>query len=358
MNNLKFAVIGVGALGRHHARILSNMDGIDLIAVADPNEQQGRSVAESCGCEWIDDYRTLLQRVDAASIVVPTSIHRRVACDFLSRSIPVLVEKPLAATVEDGATMVNLAAEHRIPLQVGHVERFNPAFEELAGLAGSPRYIRAERVSPYAFRSMDIGVVHDLMIHDIDLVLRLTGSNVKHVDAFGICIVGGQEDCVQARLTFENGCRADLVANRVSPAASRKIQAWSEGGCVDADLHQRKVIAFQPGEALRAGILPFDLALQPNADIARLKEQVFGRFIETHEAEASDADALTAELSSFADAVRVNGTPAVDGVQGLAALEVAERVIACVREHSWDGEAGSRIGPHAHQIAAATREAA
>ncbi len=357
MNDLKFAVIGVGALGRHHARILSQMDGVELIAVADPQEQQGRSVAESCHCEWTDDYRTLLQRIDAASIVVPTSIHRRIASDFLSRSIPVLVEKPLAGTVEDGAALVDLAAEHRIPLQVGHVERFNPAFQQLAELAGSPRYIRAERLSPYAFRSMDIGVVHDLMIHDIDLALRLTGSRVKHVDAFGICIVGGQEDCVQARLTFENGCRADLVANRVCPTPGRNLQVWSETGCVDADLNERTVVALQPGEALLAGILPFNLALQPGADIAELKEQIFSRFIETIEPEISDADALTAELASFAAAVRSNRTPEVDGVQGLAALEVAERVVTDVHEHCWDGAAGSRIGPHAHQIHA-RREAA
>jgi predicted dehydrogenase len=357
MNDLKLAVVGVGALGRHHARILSQMHVVDLVAVADPNESQGRSVAESCGCEWTHDYRTLLQRVDAASIVVPTSIHRSVASEFLRRSIPVLVEKPLAGTVEDGAALVELAAEHRIPLQVGHIERFNPAFQQLAELAGSPRYIRAERLSPYAFRSMDIGAVHDLMIHDIDLALRLTGSRVEHVSAFGICIVGGQEDCVQARLTFENGCVADLVANRVCPTASRRLQVWSETGCVDADLHQRRVTAFQPGDTLLAGELPFDLALQPDADIALLKEQIFGRFIQTIEPHVSDADALTAELASFAAAVRTNRTPVVDGRQGLAALDVAERIVTAVREHCWDGAAGSRIGPHAHQIHAA-REAA
>lgn len=357
MPDLKLAVIGVGALGRHHARILSQMEGVELVAVADPNDRQGRSVAENCGCEWTDDYRTLLQRIDAASIVVPTSLHRRVATDFLSRSIPVLVEKPLAATVEDGQVLVDLAAEHRIPLQVGHVERFNPAFQQLADLAGAPRYIRAERLSPYAFRSMDIGAVHDLMIHDIDLALRLTGSRVTHVDAFGICIVGGQEDCVQARLTFENGCRADLVANRVCPTAARTFQTWSETGCVNADLHQRRVTAFQPGAPLLSGELPFELARQHDADVALLKEQIFGRFIELRESEISSADALTAELDSFVTAVRSNRTPIVDGRQGLAALEVAERVVAAVRQHRWDGESGSRIGPHAHQVHAA-REAA
>ena len=228
------------------------MDGIDLVAVADPErisrDEASRRVATAsglmitarCSSAWTPPASSFPLRFIAAS-----------PATFLSRSIPVCSSRSRwLLRWKTALRSLNLAAEHRIPLQVGHIERFNPAFQELAGLAGSPRYIRAERVSPYAFRSMDIGVVHDLMIHDIDLVLRLTGSTVKHVDAFGICIVGGQEDCVQARLTFENGCRADLVANRVSPAASRKLQTWSETGCVDADLHQRRVVAFQPGEAL------------------------------------------------------------------------------------------------------------
>src|SRR5262245_44022029 len=208
---LRLAVIGVGALGRHHARILSKMDGVKLVAVADPRPQQAQAVAESCGCDWTTDYRTLFGRIDAASIVVPTSLHRTVAAELLQRTIPVLVEKPLAPTVEDGQILVRLAAEHRVPLQVGHIERFNPAFQQLASACGSPRYIRAERFSPYAFRSMDIGAVLDLMIHDIDLTLSLVRSPLVDIQAFGLCLVGGHEDCVQARLTFANGCIADLT---------------------------------------------------------------------------------------------------------------------------------------------------
>jgi predicted dehydrogenase len=350
MDPLKVAVVGVGALGRHHARILSQMTGVNLVAVADANASQAQAVAEGCGCEWTADYRSLLTRIEAATIVVPTMLHREVASEFLRRDIPVLVEKPLAAGVADGRALVRLADEHQVALQVGHVERFNPTFARLAELCGAPRYVRAERLSPYAFRSMDIGAVHDLMIHDIDLVLTLVRSTVERVEAFGVCIVGGREDCVQARLTFANGCIADLVANRVCPFPRRKLQVWSEAGCVDADLHHRRVIAFRPGDALRSGLLPFDLARQPGADIGRLKQEVFGKFIETTEPAVSDADALTAELRSFVESVLLHHRPEVDGHDALAALEVAERVLEAVSAHAWDGRGGSRVGAHAHEV--------
>ena len=350
MQCLKMAVIGVGALGRHHARILSQIENIDLVAVADPNEQQGRSVAETSGCEWTADYRELIGRVDAASIVVPTFLHRPVAAEFLQAGVPVLIEKPLAGNVPDGEALVELAAEKSVALQVGHVERFNPTFQKLQAVTGAAKYIRAERLSPYAFRSMDIGAVHDLMIHDIDLVLALARSPVDRVEAFGASIVGGCEDAVQARLVFENGCIADLTANRVCPQPRRTLQVWSDTGCIDADLHQRKITEFRPGAALLAGELPYDLAMQPGAEIASLKQQIFERFITITETDAAADDALTAELASFAASVRHGTTPAVDGAQALAALRIAGRVVESVQNHRWDGAADGRIGPHAHAI--------
>lgn len=344
---LRLAVIGVGALGRHHARILSQMPGVKLVAVADPRPAQAQAVAESCGCDWTTDFRTLFGRIDAASVVVPTSLHRDVAAELLQRTIPVLVEKPLAPSVEDGQLLVRLAAEHKVPLQVGHIERFNPAFQQLAAACGAPRYIRAERFSPYAFRSMDIGAVLDLMIHDIDLILSLVRSPLVDVQAFGLCLVGGHEDCVNARLTFASGCIADLTANRVCPTFSRAIQVWSDAGAFTADLHQRQVTEFRPGAALLAGQLPYELAQQPGADIDALKKQMFDRFFHVSQTDASQADALTAELSSFVAAVRQHTNPIVDGVQGLAALHAAMRILDSVRIHAWDGHTAGRIGPHA-----------
>ena len=344
---VQVAVIGVGALGRHHARILANMDGVKLVAVADPNEQQGRAVAEACGCEWTHDFRTLLKSVDAASIVVPTFLHRQVGEAFLSNSIPILIEKPLAGRVEDGETLVRLAQEHEVPLQVGHIERFNPAFRDLADWTGEPKYLRAERLSPYAFRSMDIGVIHDLMIHDIELCLTLTQEMPHRVEAFGVSLVGGREDAVQARLYFPNGCIADLTANRVCPAPSRKLQCWSDAGFVSADLTSRILQKFSPSDLMKSGQLPFELAESNRQSIDSLKPQVFGAFIETSEEQADDTDALTAELTEFIRCVLTGHEPSVSGRSALAALKVAAAIQGQVATHQWDGLPDGRIGADA-----------
>jgi len=345
--DLKVAVVGVGALGRHHARILSTLPGVKLVAVADGNQQQGMSVAESCGCEWTPDYRTLLNQVDAVSIVVPTSLHRPIAEEFLCRSVPVLVEKPLTANVDDGAALVRMANEHGVPLQVGHIERFNPAFELLAEKVGSPKYIKGERISPYAFRSMDVGAVLDLMIHDIELTLALVGEMPSRVEAFGSTLVGGNEDCVQARLTFPGGCIADLTANRVAPLFSRTMQCWSDRGCFTADFTARTVSSMTPAAALMNGELPYELVMQGLAAPNDLKPEIFTRFIQHEETKGSDVDALTAELSSFVSCVRTGQTPLVSGAQGLAALKVAEQIVARVAQHQWDGSESGRCGPNA-----------
>lgn len=344
---LRVAVVGVGALGRHHARILSGMDGVELVAVADSSCEQAAQVAESCGCDWTHDYRTLLGAVDAVSVVVPTSLHRQIVEDFLCRSVPVLVEKPLTVSVEDGAVLVRLAQEHGVPLQVGHIERFNPAFQELAEWTSEPKYIRCERISPYPFRSLDIGVVHDLMIHDIELILALTQEMPVRVDAFGVSLMGGHEDCVQARLHFPNGCIADITANRVSPEFRRRLQCWSERGCVMADLQSRQVTSFSPGAPMLAGELPFELFRDGRRSVAELKEQVFGTFVDVEEFFASQADALTSELESFVTCVRDGRSPVVSGLHGLAALRVAAQVMESVAGHRWDGTSDGRIGPQA-----------
>ncbi len=346
MKPIRYAVVGAGALGRHHARIAAGIEGVELVAVAEPNAEQGIAVATDNGSRWVADYREVLDAVDAASIVVPTSMHRRIAEEFMQRGIAVLVEKPLAGNVDDGRAIVDAAQSSGATLQVGHIERFNPAFQAAVRRIHAPRYIRAERFSPYAFRSMDISAVHDLMIHDIDLVLTLTSSTVTHVEAFGVCLLGGHADAVQARLKFANGCIADLIANRVNPDFRRRIQAWSADGCVTADLHTREVTHYRPSEKLLHGPSPHTLAQQPDADIPRLKEAVFGEFIKTDHPQIEPRDQLTAEISHFVDCVRSGSQPLVDGPAGLAALEVADQVLACVDAHCWNGNAAGPIGPH------------
>lgn len=347
MSPLKMAVVGVGALGRHHARILSELDSVELVAVAETNPVAGQAAAEKCHTRWVADFRELFGQIDAVSIVVPTFAHLAVASEFLSRRIPVLVEKPLAASLDHGERLVQLAEQNDTLLQVGHVERFNPATSVAWGLCGPPKYIRAERVSPYAFRSTDIGAVHDLMIHDLDLVLDLVAAPVRSVDAFGVSILGDNEDTVQARVTFENGCIADLTANRVNPKSSRTMQIWSAEGTVTIDFTSREVVAYRPSDALSYGMSPLQRAKQPGADIEKLKSEIFGKFLKVERPAVPQTDALTAELESFVDCVRHKRRPLVDGHAGLRAMQLADQILASVRSHQWDGHADGAIGPFA-----------
>jgi len=346
MDRLKLGVVGVGALGRHHARILASFPDVELVAVAEPNEAQGRAVADACHCEWVPDFQSLLGKVDAASIVVPTFLHKKVANEFLNRGIPLLVEKPLASTLADAQAMVDAAKAHSVALQIGHIERFNPAFQALASRVSSPKYIRAERYSNYAFRSTDIGVVHDLMIHDIELTQSLAQSEFVSVEAFGVSLVGGHEDAVQARVRFANGCIADLSANRVCPTATRTIQVWSAAGCVTADLQSRTLTGLSAGPDLLAGQLPYDLGREKGADINQLKSEMFTRFIQTDSPVIEAADALTLELRSFLNCIRTGTTPVVDGVAGLKAVELADAILNSVNTHRWNGATGKNIGPN------------
>ncbi len=335
MTPLKMAVVGVGALGRHHARILSELDSVELVAVAEIDAETGNRIAEQCQTQWVADYQPLVDQVDAVTIAVPTTYHLGVASEFLQRGIPVLVEKPLACSAEEAEYLVNLAEKHQAILQVGHVERFNPASQITADLCGSPKYIRAERLSRFAFRSMDIGVVHDLMIHDIDLVLSLVGEMPKRVEAFGVGIMGGHEDTVQARLTFPSGCIADLTANRVNPFPRRSMQIWSNRGCVTVDFTSREVVSYSPSETLLYGASPVERAKIPGAEIEQLKHEVFESLIKVQKPVISDADALTAELQSFVDCIREDRQPLVDGQQALEAMLIAEQILDSAAAYQW-----------------------
>ena len=342
MRTLRMAVVGTGALGRHHARILAQMAGVELAAVADTNEQAAAETARRCGTRSTADYRELLGQVEAVVVAVPTFVHRRVAGDFLAAGSDVFVEKPIAAGVDEARELVDLAARHEALLQVGHVERYNPALIAARPFLSDPKYIRAERVSPFSFRSTDIGVVHDMMIHDIDLVLDLVGAPVTEVHAFGVGILGALEDCVQARIAFANGSIADLTANRVSPVTSRRMQVWGADGCVQLDFTAREVVRYSPGPALRFGSGPLEKARQKGTDIEQLKEEIFGSYIEVHKPSIVPQDQLTEELLEFTQCVRTRRTPLVSGETALAAMQVADRILRRIAAPPW---AAPQIAP-------------
>lgn len=343
MKRVRIAVVGVGHLGKEHARILAGLPDVELVGVADSNAEQAQAVARRLGTQAYTDYWPLLNLVDAASIVVPTTYHLAVGKEFLRRGIPLLVEKPLACTAREAQELITLADQHGTFTQVGHIERFNPAFEELYGRPFQPKFIRAQRMGPFTGRSTDIGVVLDLMIHDIDLVLTLVRARVRSVDAVGISVFGRHEDVASARLHFENGCVAEVTASRASPQATRQMQLWGPEGYAEVDFAQRKLTLIQPSARVRKqGLDP--TRLDP-ASRARIREELFTRHLEVMTLDGKIQDQLTCELQHFVACVQTAAVPRVSGKDGCAALVIAEQILAQVRQHGWDGTAHGPRGP-------------
>ncbi|MSQ95333.1 MAG: Gfo/Idh/MocA family oxidoreductase [Gemmataceae bacterium] len=343
MKRIRIAVIGVGHLGKEHARILAGLPDVELVGVVDVNHAQAEVIAHRHNTQAFSDYWPLLNLVDAACIVVPTSYHLTVAREFLKRGIPLLVEKPLARTAAEAGELVDLAAKHGAILQVGHIERFNPAYEDLCTRAFQPKMIRVQRIGPFTGRSADVGVVLDLMIHDIDLLLGLVQAGVRSVDAVGMSCFGGHEDVASARLHFTNGCVAELTASRASPMAARTMQLWGPEGYAEVDFGSRKLALVQPSEEVRRHGL--DPARLDPASRSRICEELFTRHFEMLTIDGKAQDQLTCELQDFVTCVRTGQTPRVSGKDGLAALDVAEQILRSLREHTWDGTLAGPKGP-------------
>ena len=333
MPRLRMAVIGVGHLGKEHARILASLPEVELVGVADVNAEQAESVARRLGTAAYCDHRPLLARVDAAVIAVPTSQHHAVALDFLRERIPLLVEKPLAFDLTQADELVDLAQSKQTVLQVGHIERFNPALMDLASRHLQPKLILSERLGPFTGRSTDIGVVLDLMIHDLDVMLALVQAPVQTVQAVGITVFGRLEDIAHARLVFANGCLGTVTANRASQKAHRRMQIWGPEGYADLDFASRKLTLIQPAEHVRrSGLDPS--RLDP-ASRALLKDQLFSRHLQVLDLAPRGGDALTAELKHFIHCVTTGERPKVSGDEGRNAIALATRIVESMQIHSW-----------------------
>ena len=342
MKRLRMAVIGVGHLGQHHARILASLPDVELVGVVDANPDQARAIAAKLGTTPYDSIDPLLDTVEAVSVVTPTVHHHAVASAFLKAGVPVLVEKPVCRTVAEADELIALADKANVPLQVGHIERFNPAFEELVKRPIRAKFVEAERHGPFTGRSVDIGAVLDLMIHDLDLLLALVGGKVMRVSAVGAVVFGGHEDMVNARLEFENGCIAHVTASRITRHPKRRLRIWAPEGYAGIDFVTRKLTLVQQSEEVRKYGLRAD-EMDASAK-ARLKDEVFGRYLQVLNLDADrKQDQLTAELKHFIDCVRTGATPRVSGADGRAALELAERVLDALRVHPWEG---TPAGPH------------
>lgn len=343
MTRLRVGVVGVGHLGKEHARILASLPGVELVGVADTNFDQAQTVARRCNTRAFPDHRLLLSVVDAATIAVPTCLHRNVAVDFLHKRIAILVEKPLASNLAQAEELVALSRSCNTMLQVGHIERFNPALLDLEKRRLRPKFVEGERLANFSGRSLDIGVVLDLMIHDLDVLLALVRSPVRSVEAVGVSLFGGHEDIANARLTFENGCVANLTASRASVKPLRKMRVFSPEGYVSLDFFKRHATIIQPSERVRRE--GFDLKKLDLSMIGLLKEKLFGQYLEIREFDMKEGDQLTRELEHFVDCVRTGTTPKVTGEDGRNAIELAERILHKINTHQWEGNADGPVGP-------------
>jgi predicted dehydrogenase len=345
VNPLRVAVIGAGHLGRIHARIAAGLEEIELVAVADPVESARTSVAQETGTRAVADYRDLIGEIDAAIIATPTTYHHAIGMELLGCGLPLLIEKPLALTGNEANDLVTLARQKGVPLQVGHVERFNPALTAVAADVRDPKYIEATRTSGYTFRSTDIGVVLDVMIHDLDVVLALAKSNVVDVQALGISVLGGHEDMATARLTFESGCVAQISASRVSFQQRRTMSIFTARGSATINFATHEAAVVKPSdEVLRREFRADRLSAEERA---YWKEHVFDQLLVPTSRDSKPINAIQEEQRDFVAAVRTGQSPRVDGAAGRDAVVVAEMILEKIEDHAWDGTPTGRHGAFA-----------
>jgi predicted dehydrogenase len=300
---MRVAVVGVGHLGKHHARILSALPGVRLVAVVDTNRPRAEEIATAYHTKPLFDARELAGEVDAVTIAVPTELHRDIALPFLKAGVPVLVEKPMARSLAEADEMIAAAAACRVALGVGQTERFNPAVAAAMPLLRDPRFIEVHRLGAFPERSLDIDVVFDLMIHDLDVVLSLVGGPVESIEAVGVPVLTGRVDIANARLRFAGGCIANLTASRISRDRVRKIRFFQPAAYLSIDYAAQKLEVWRLTRG--DGALPT---------------------IQGGELPVENQEPLQRELADFVEAVQAGRPPLVDGSQGRRALELATQI--------------------------------
>jgi predicted dehydrogenase len=303
---LKIAVIGVGHLGQHHARLLSAMDAVHLVGVVDTKPARAQEIATKYATAAFTDAAQLIGDVDAVSIASPTSTHVDVALRFVEAGVPVLIEKPMASSLEEADRLLAVAERLGTLVAIGHTERFNPAVVAALPLVAEPRFIEIHRLGTFPERSLDIDVIFDLMIHDLDLLLAMVRSEVASIEAVGVNVLTPRVDIANARLRFASGCIANVTASRISRDRVRKARFFQRDSYVSIDYAAQEVDVYRL--AARDG--------RPAIDGGRL--------------DVTNEEPLKRELEDFVDAVRTNGRPGVSGREGRDALELATRVATSI----------------------------
>ncbi len=340
-SRLPVAVVGAGHMGRHHVRTYSQMPGVRLVAVIDSDLERAQRLAEPVGAKFAAALTPELGDIAAVSVAVPTKHHLAVSAALMARGIHVLIEKPLAPTAAEGAELVTLARTHNVVVQVGHTERFNPAVRAVERLGLRPKFVETHRISPFTFRSADIGVVFDLMIHDLDILLHLVRDEPVRVDAVGVNVLGPHEDIANARVTCRGGAVANLTASRLALKTERKLRVFAEKAYVSLDYQKKVGIAI----TLDGNLDVLKLARERNLeDLSQVAALDFGKLVHVEPLQIDDQDPLRAELEAFVNAIRTGERPPVSAEDGLAAVRLAEQIVASVAAHPWDGAAGERVG--------------
>jgi len=293
-------------MGRNHARVFSLLEGAELVAIYDQDKGRAEAVAAEFGGHAVDSLDDFAEVVDAATVAVPTVAHRNVGCFLMEKGVHVLMEKPIANSLDDARALIEASKKHDKILQIGHIERFNPVMRELEDHLKKPRFIEAHRLSPFPNRSIDIGVVLDLMIHDLEIILHLVQSPIESVDAVGVAVMTSREDIANARIRFKNGCVANVTSSRISPERMRKIRVF-QGDCyLSLDYQEQS-----------AGMYRMD-----------------GGMIQKVEVNIEKDEPLKLELASFIQCATEGVTPEVSGQQGAAALDLALEITNLIAKGS------------------------
>ncbi len=331
---IRTAVIGVGHLGQHHARILSGLENSELVAVVDTDAERAGMLAQKFGCEALTDFKQLAGRIDAASVVVPTKYHFGVASWLFEQGIHALVEKPLCFTVDEARRLTDLANAKGLTLQVGHIERFNPALATIRDQIDGVAFIEAHRLSPYPFRSTDIGVIMDVMIHDLDIILTLVNSEVEEIRATATPVLSRvHEDIASARIQFRNGAVASVTASRISDKVSRKMRMFCRSKYVHIDFAAKQASIYSKTPKLddpNFSIENLDVSAVPN-----LLEFLFNDLISVENVTINrEGEPLKAELRAFLASVESGERSSVPGEDGVRAIALAHDILRACDMHS------------------------
>lgn len=334
MNKLRTAVIGAGKMGRLHSRIYSQMDQVELVAIVDTQLEKAQQLTVEYGGTAYQNHSEILDKVDAVTVAVPTEFHADVTRPFLARRIPVMVEKPLAENLTEAKRMLQLARDNNCILQVGYSERFNPVVQAMRRLNFTPRFMEAHRISPYTFRSTDVGVVLDMMIHDIDIVVSLAQSKVKDIAAVGVNVLSQHEDIANVRLLFANGCVANLTASRLALKTERKIRVFSDQAYLSLDYLRKTGTMISK----TANIDMVQLLRQQSRDgQIDLLNADWAKMVNVETLDIDDREPLRLEQEAFVQAVVDQTRPQVSAEDAVTAMELADRIVSEINRHQWDG---------------------